>query len=50
MSLLGDGSPPVEVSAAERNALARVVAYPSMPATERDLLQALLFRIDRARQ
>jgi hypothetical protein len=47
MSLLGDGPPTVEVQAAERNALARVVAQ--LPACgERDLLQALLFRIERA--
>jgi hypothetical protein len=50
MSLLGDGPPMVEVHAAERNALARVVVGRALPAEDRETLQALLFRMDRVRR
>jgi hypothetical protein len=40
----------VEVRASERNALARLVAGSHLPPEDRDTLQALLIRMDRARR
>ncbi len=48
MSLGGDGPPSIDVRPAERNALARAVAAACLSSADRDVLQVLLFRMDRA--